>query len=207
MRAVVTAACALALAGCGARAEPAAKNFSDGELDAPGRALLAPVRALAIKPDALIARLAIAPGAVVADVGAGPGFLTNYLARAVPSGRVIATDVRADYLREAARRVREARLGNVETRLVEAAAPSLAADSVDLAVLCQVDQYLPDRARYLQALKASLRARGRIALINFQEFRAADLEAARVAGLRVADEWSPSAPMFVLVLARSDGGG
>jgi len=119
----------------------------------------------------------------------------------VPRGRVIATDVRGDYLATAARRARAAGLSNVETRVVPRDRPALDVASIDLAFVCQVDQYLPDRVAYLRELKRALKPGGRVALVNYARFRDADLAAARAASLRVADEWAPSPPFFVLVLA------
>jgi ubiquinone/menaquinone biosynthesis C-methylase UbiE len=171
------------------------------ELDPVERTMLDPLREQALHPRELIARLQLAPTAVIADVGAGPGFLTLPLAAAVPRGRVIATDVRAEYLATLARRARAAGVANVETRVVPADRPALDAASIDLALLCQVDQYLPDRVAYLRELKRALKPHGRVVLVNYARFRDADLAAARAASLRVVDEWAPSPPFFVLTLS------
>jgi ubiquinone/menaquinone biosynthesis C-methylase UbiE len=165
------------------------------------RLMLDPLRAAGLRPAELVARLHLRPRDVVADLGAGPGFLTLPLARAVPRGRVIATDVRPEYLLVAARRAKEAGIANLETLAVPADSPSLPPGSVDLALLCQVDQYLPDRARYLAALRPALRPGGRVAIVNYARYREADRAAARAAGLRVVDEWQPTPPFFLLVLA------
>jgi ubiquinone/menaquinone biosynthesis C-methylase UbiE len=170
-------------------------------LDVPGQAMLHPARAQALRPTELIARLGIASDATVADVGAGPGWLTLPLARAVPRGRVIATDIRADYLTVAAQRADEAGLDNVEMRVVAADDPGLAGTSIDLALLCQVDAYLPDRARYFARLARSLRAGGRLAIVSQRRHREAVLDAARQAGFTLTDEWAPS-PGYVLVVWR-----
>jgi trans-aconitate methyltransferase len=166
--------------------------------------MLDPIRHQGLRPAELIARLQLAPTAVVADVGAGPGFLTVPLASAVPRGRVIATDVRADYLAMAAERTRAAGLHNVEIRTTPADDPRLAPGELDLALLCQVDQLLPDRVRYFRRLAAALKPNGRLALVNWARFRAADLEAATAAGFRLVDEWSPSAPLFLVVFSRTE---
>jgi len=71
---------------------------------------------------------------------------------------------------------------------------------VDVALLCQVDQYLPDRVAYFRKLLPSLRPRGRLVLVNYLEFRAADLAAAHTLGLKVIDEWQPSPGFFMMVL-------
>ena len=165
--------------------------------------MLDPLREEGLHTSALISRLKLPADAVVADVGAGPGFLTLPLARAVPQGRVIATDVKLDYLAIAQSRARQAGLSNVETRVTPADDAQLHDGEVDLALLCQVDQLLPDRARYFRRLTVALKPQGRIALVNWARFRDADLAAAREAGLRVVDEWTPTPPFFALVLERS----
>ena len=85
---------------------------------------------------------------------------------AAPRGRVIATDVRGDYLAVLSRRAAGAGRRNIVTRRVSRDDPGLAPRSVDLVVLCQVDHLLDDRARYLAALERALRPNGRIVLIN-----------------------------------------
>jgi SAM-dependent methyltransferase len=165
-------------------------------LDGQGRAMLDPLREKILQPEQLIARLHVSENAVIADVGAGPGFFSPHLSRAVPRGRVIATDVRADYLAH----LEALHLPNVVTRVVAPDDPSLAARSIDLALLCQVDQYLGDRAVYFSKLVASLRKGGRIVLVNYVEHRAADLAAAAKLNLKLLDQWEPSAGFFVLVL-------
>jgi ubiquinone/menaquinone biosynthesis C-methylase UbiE len=162
--------------------------------------MLDPLREQALHPHELVAQLHLAPDAVVADVGAGVGFLTLELAHAVPRGRVIATDIRADYLAVNERRAKQAGIANLETRVVPADRPALPDHSVDVALLCQVDHALRDRAGYFAALVPALRPGGRIVLVNYARYREPDLEAARAAGLRVVDQWTPSPPFFMVAL-------
>jgi predicted O-methyltransferase YrrM len=204
--AVLLAAVAVAPSVHPAEVEPAGRAELEAaqrspELDAAGRVLLDPLRLLALRPTELVARLGLPPTATVADLGAGPGFLTLPLLRAVPQGRVVATDRRATYLTVAARRAAAAGLGNLETRVTGADAPSFGERSIDLALLCQVDHLVPDRAAYLKALTPSLRPGGHIVLVNSARYRDAALAAAGAVSLRVVDEWAPSRPFFVLVLA------
>src|SRR4051812_34991286 len=103
-----------------------------GTLDTEAAAMLHPARDETLHPEALVRRLALLPSAIVADIGSGPGRLTLPLARAVPQGRVIATDIRADYLAIAAARAAAGRLSNVETRVVPPDRPGLDAGSIDL---------------------------------------------------------------------------
>jgi ubiquinone/menaquinone biosynthesis C-methylase UbiE len=173
---------------------------SVADLDAIGKQMLDPLREQTLHPSELVARLKLRPDDVIADVGAGPGFLTIPIARAVPSGSVIATDIRADYLEVAAQRAAAAKLRNVRTQVVAADHPGLDARSVDLIILCQVDHYLGDREAYFGELLTALRPGGRIALVNYRRNRDAALTAARRVGLRIVDEWRPSPPFFAVIL-------
>jgi SAM-dependent methyltransferase len=169
-------------------------------LDAQGRAMLDPLREESLRPAELVSRLQVRPDAIIADVGAGPGFLTLPLARAVPRGYVLALDIRPDYLIVAAERAAAAGLKNIKTRLTVAHRPQVEPRSVDLVVLCQVDHYLADRVSYFSALLAALRPGGRIVLINYIRYRESDIGAVKALGLKVLDEWRPSAGFFVLVI-------
>lgn len=199
MRLLVLAPMAIVLsafaAGCDERPLP--------ELDVVGRSYLAPLRNDALAVPRLIERLRLRPTDVVADLGAGPGFLTLPLARAVPDGRVIATDVKRSYLEVLSSRADAEGLDNIETRLVAEDQSGLGADSADVILLCQVDQLLADRAAYFRALVPSLKSGGRVVLVNYVRFQEVDRVAARAASLAIVDEWRPSEPFFVMVLERS----
>jgi ubiquinone/menaquinone biosynthesis C-methylase UbiE len=171
-------------------------------LDGQGRAMLEPIREEALQVDALIRRLRLAPDSVVADVGAGPGFFALPLARAVPRGRVIATDIRPEYLSVLRERAAAAHVANVETRVVDAAKPGLTPASIDAVFVCQVDHYLADRVAYFAELVRALKPGGRMVVVNFDKYREPDLAAAKRAGLRVVDEWRPNPPFFVMVFGR-----
>src|SRR5215470_6697773 len=94
------------------------------------------------QPDKLVAALGLTRGQRVADVGAGGGYLTVRLAAAVgPEGRVVATDIDDKALEVLRGRV--AKLPNVVVRKVAPDEPGLEAESFDLVLLAEVDQYLP----------------------------------------------------------------
>lgn len=155
-----------------------------------------------LRPRALIRRLRIPRDATIAEIGAGTGFLTLHLVDAVPQGRVIATDIRADRLSIAKRKLAAARSFNVDTRVVPTTETGLLAASIDLAIMCQVDHHLSDRETFLRQLVDSLRKGGRLAIVNFARYYDANVRAIRAASLDVCDEWSPSPEFFLLVVTR-----
>ena len=162
--------------------------------------MLDSLRDQGLHPAELVARLRLGPSQTVADIGAGPGYFTLPLARAVPTGKVLALDVNASYLANAERRARDAGLGNVEVRQVGPTSCELAPSTIDLAFLAQVDQALPDPARYLDEVRRALRPGGRVVVVNYARRRAPLEAAARAAGLRPVEEWSPTPPFYMLVL-------
>jgi SAM-dependent methyltransferase len=169
------------------------------------QAMLVRLREEALHPDELVRRLQLRPDATVADIGAGPGFFSARLARAVPRGRVIATDLDERSLAFLERRAERAHLGNLEVRRAVADRPGLDEGSLDLAFLSQVDHALADRTDYFSRLRATLRPGGRIAIVNSVRYRDANLASAAAAGLRVVDEWRPTRPFTVLLLAPQTG--
>src|SRR3569623_2143461 len=68
-------------------------------------------------PDKVVAALALAPALTVADVGAGTGYFTVRLARGVPQGTVIATDIEPDMIRYLNERATREHLPNIRAVL------------------------------------------------------------------------------------------
>jgi cyclopropane fatty-acyl-phospholipid synthase-like methyltransferase len=119
------------------------------------------------KPDDVVAALALEPAMTVADVGAGTGYFTMRLARAVPEGQVIATDIEPDMVRYLKERAAKEKLGNVRAQLAGANDPKLDASSVDRELVVDVWHHLPDRIAYAKGLAAALRPGGKLAIVDF----------------------------------------
>ena len=139
-----------------AHAEEWAKKFDD------------PARNAWQQPDVVIAALELAPAMTVADVGAGTGYFSVRLARALPRGEVIATDLEPDMLRYLGERAAREHLSNIRTVLAGADDPHLPAGSVDRVLVSDVWHHIADRARYARGLAAALRPGGRIAIVDFR---------------------------------------
>lgn len=118
-------------------------------------------------PDDVIAALELRPGMTVADVGAGTGYFTVRLARAVPDGQIIATDIEPDMVRYLAERAQREGLANIRAVLAGAGDPNLAPASVDRILVVDVWHHLGDRVRYAAGLAAALRPGGRLAIVDF----------------------------------------
>lgn len=119
------------------------------------------------QPDRVIAALALAPTMTVADVGAGTGYFSVRIARAVPQGQVIATDIEPDMVRYLGERAAREHLPNIKAVLAGADDPNLAPASVDRILVVDVWHHLGDRARYAAGLAKALRPGGKLVVVDF----------------------------------------
>jgi predicted methyltransferase len=119
------------------------------------------------KPHEVIQALRLRPDAIVADIGAGTGYFTARLSRMLPEGKVYAVDLEPDmvrYLGERAEREGWKNVFPVRGSPREANLP----EPVDLALLVDVYHHIDDRPAYFDRLKISLRAGGRVAIVDFR---------------------------------------
>ena len=148
------------------------------------------------QPDRVIGALALAPAMTVADVGAGTGYFAVRLARAVPKGSVIATDIEVDMVRFMADRAKREGLANLKAQATPPDDPQLGAAALDRILVVDVWHHLGDRKAFAKKLAQALRPGGFVAVVDFKldatrgppaEFRlapeaiAADLAAAGLA--------------------------
>jgi SAM-dependent methyltransferase len=119
------------------------------------------------KPAEVIAALRLAPDAVVADIGSGTGYFAVRLARALPRGRVFGADVEPDMVQFLNARAARENLGNLSSHAAGENRPNLPA-AVDLALVVDTYHHIARRSRYFEQLKSTLRAGGRVAIIDFK---------------------------------------
>jgi ubiquinone/menaquinone biosynthesis C-methylase UbiE len=173
------------------------------------------------KPDVVIAALQLAADDVVADVGAGTGYFAMRLARAVPDGKVIATDVEPDMVRHLGERARKEGLANVIAVQGDAADPKLP-EHVDAILIVDVLHHVADRPAFFRALAGTLDDAGKIVVVDFKpdapedgpgpprkhRLAIAELERdAKAAGLSLQATDESSLPyQYVLRFAQPTGG-
>jgi cyclopropane fatty-acyl-phospholipid synthase-like methyltransferase len=119
------------------------------------------------RPDDVLHALALEPTMTVADVGAGTGYFAVRLARAVPRGQVIATDVEPDMVRFLSERAQREHLPNLRAILATTDASGLAADSVDRILVVHVWHHLANRGDYARRLASALRPGGKLLIVDF----------------------------------------
>lgn len=120
------------------------------------------------KPDEVIRAMQLGPAMTVADVGAGTGYFSVRLARAVPQGQVIATDIESDMVAYLTERAKREGLANVRAVKASAAASGLARESVDAILIVDVWHHIEDRVAYARDLAAALRPGGRVVIVDFR---------------------------------------
>jgi len=119
------------------------------------------------RPDDVLRALELATTMTVADVGAGTGYFAVRLARAVPAGEVIATDVEPGMVRYLNERAGSEQLANLRAIHATRTASGLAARSVDRILVVHMWHHLADRVGYARDLSAALRPGGRLFVVDF----------------------------------------
>jgi len=140
-------------------------RFSDAERWA--KVFDDPARDAWQKPHEVIAALSPAPDAVVADIGSGTGYFAVRLAHVVPKGRVYGVDTEPDmvkYLDDRAKREGLANLVSIAGRPGDANLPA----KVDLVLMVDVYHHISDREAYFGKMRASLKSRARVAIVDFR---------------------------------------
>lgn len=118
----------------------------------------------------LLDALNIQPGQVACDIGCGNGFYTLKLSELVgDEGKVLAVDIQPEMLTLLRERVKAENVNNIEPILSTVIDPGLPKGTVDLILLVDVYHEFSHPEHMLQALRESLSADGRIALVEFRE--------------------------------------
>jgi cyclopropane fatty-acyl-phospholipid synthase-like methyltransferase len=118
-------------------------------------------------PDRVIAALELRPGHAVADIGAGTGYFTVRLARSPVAPRVFAVDIEPAMVEHLRKRAAAEGLDNVTAVLAGADSPNLSGP-VDRVLIVDTYHHLPDRVRYFRALRQSLKADARVAIVDWK---------------------------------------
>jgi SAM-dependent methyltransferase len=127
-----------------------------------------PERAEWQRPDAVIAALSLAGNETVVDVGAGSGYFSFRLARALPRGMVVATDIQPEMVRHMHHKVMTEGLQNLRVVLGQADEPGIP-PGADLVFVCDVLHHVPGQQAWLGKLAREMKAGARLALVEFKE--------------------------------------
>jgi len=158
---------ALALAVAAACASRASRGASASHAERAAQRLDDPARDAWQRPDDVVCALELTSGMTVADVGAGTGYFAVRLARAVPQGEVLASDIDPDMVRYLEDRARREHLANLRAIRATPTSSGLAVRSVDAILVVHVWHHIADRAAYARDLAAALRPGGKLLVVEF----------------------------------------
>jgi predicted methyltransferase len=117
---------------------------------------------------AIVAASGVKPGMRVADIGAGTGLFTLLFARVVgPSGQVYAVDISPTFTDNIHKRARSEGLNNIHAVVNTQNDARLAANSIDLAFVCDTYHHFEQPHAMLASLYRALKADGTLVIIDF----------------------------------------
>ena len=158
---------ALVCAGFALAQSPHTHGHSFGDAEKWAKVFDDPQRDAWQKPHEVIRALALKPDAVVADIGSGTGYFTVRFAHMVPRGRVYGVDTEPDMVQHLAERAKREGLANIRALAAAPGDPGLP-EKADLIVLVDVYHHIESRERYFAKLRDSLNTGGRVAVIDFR---------------------------------------
>lgn len=119
------------------------------------------------KPHEVISALKLPADAAVADIGAGTGYFAARFSHMLAKGRVYAVDLEPDMVKHLGERAKKENLANLTPVLGATDSPKIPAP-VDLVILVDVYHHIGARDQYFGKLRDSLKANGRVAVIDFR---------------------------------------
>lgn len=121
-------------------------------------------------PTKAVDLLALKPGMVVADIGAGVGYYSLRLAQKVgTTGKVYANEIQPEMLTLLKKRMRDAKVGNVEMILGTERDPKLPEKSCDMILMVDVYHEFSHPQEMLVKLREALKDDGRLVLLEFRK--------------------------------------
>jgi len=122
----------------------------------------------------VVEALGLKPGQVVCDMGCGNGYYALRFAPLVgEKGRILGVDIQPEMLALLEKRAAKAEIENITPILGTVVDPKLPASAVDLVFMVDVYHEFSHPEPMLAAIRASLKPKGRVVLV---EFRAEDPE-------------------------------
>lgn len=110
----------------------------------------------------------IQPGQTVADIGAGTGLFTRIFSEKVgPEGKVIAVDIAKNFLEHIEKVSGDLGQKNVSTQLCTGDSTGLAANTVDVAYICDVYHHFEFPEKSMKSLFDAMKPGGKVVLVEF----------------------------------------
>jgi SAM-dependent methyltransferase len=119
------------------------------------------------KPGEILDALHPSPTSIVADIGAGTGYFSVRIAKRIPNGKIFAADIEPDMVRYLGERAQREHLSNLVPVQANADAANLP-EPVDIILVVDTYHHIGNRTKYFATLGSSLRAGGRLAIVDFK---------------------------------------
>ena len=145
------------------------------------------------KPEIVIAAMNLKDGDIVADIGAGTGFYARRVARAIaPNGTVYANDIQEEMLDALRVNAEREHISNIIPILGTETDPKLPKAKFDWILLVDVYHEFQQPKPMLDAIRASLKPGGRVALVEYRESTTKVRSPHRMSKKQVLSEWQPA---------------
>jgi predicted methyltransferase len=161
------AVCAALLVSAAAAQAPQTHQHSFDDAEKWSKVFDDPERDAWQKPHEVIKALALRPDAVIADIGAGTGYFSARFANMTPQGRVYGVDTESEMVKHLAERAKREGLKNLTAVAGKPGDPRIP-EKADLIILVDVYHHIEGRERYFRSLQRALKPGGRIAVIDFR---------------------------------------
>ena len=120
------------------------------------------------KPDVVVAALHLAGSETLVDVGAGSGYFSFRFAKALPKGKVIATDIDPEMIRHMHHKVLTDGIANVKVVLTDPKDPRID-PAADVVFVCDVVHHVEGREAWLRKLSSEMKPGAKLVVIEFKE--------------------------------------
>jgi SAM-dependent methyltransferase len=127
-----------------------------------------PDRAVWQKPDDVVTALGLKGSETLVDIGAGSGYFTFRFAKALPRGKVIATDTEPEMVHHIDHKSTSEGITNIQAVLIKPDDPQVTKDA-DWIFICNVLHHVPERPIWLGRLSSEMKPGSKLALIEFKE--------------------------------------
>lgn len=120
--------------------------------------------------DEIVDALHIKAGMQVADIGAGTGLFSRRFAKRVgDNGKVYAIDISKEFIRNIVRLANQSGLKNIQGVVNTDKSINLAANTIELAFLCDTYHHFEYPQAMLQSIRQALKKDGRLVVIDFKK--------------------------------------
>lgn len=122
--------------------------------------LLIPIRNIILSPKKLIRRLDLKKDYNVMEVGSGPGYFSAEIARIIPDGKLILTDIQEEMLELARKRLSRKKITNIEYHLCNGMDFPFEDNKFDLIYMITVIGEVENKEQYIREFFRMLRPCG-----------------------------------------------